>query len=38
MFVYDVITFQLLMNEFKEDAFSNPLQSNGLIINLNPGK
>ncbi len=38
MFIFDTITFQLNMTEFRESVFLKPLQSNRLTINLNPSK
>jgi hypothetical protein len=38
MFVQDVINFKLNMTKFSEEVFLAPLQTNGLTINLNPGK
>jgi hypothetical protein len=38
MFVQDVINFKLNMTKFSEEVFLVPLQTNGLTINLNPGK
>ncbi|KZS13673.1 Uncharacterized protein APZ42_021042 [Daphnia magna] len=35
MFVNDVINFEFKMDEFQEDVFLSPLQSNGLTIYLN---